>query len=230
MRKAARRALWLAKGAALFWGAALTLALVFGGATVALAAVPGDPFRLGRVNFVNNAITTLVGTKSRGPMLVVDNNSAVVGSRALDLRVAPGRAPIVASPGAGKAPNLNADRLDGLEPSQIKGAKAYAHVSPNPSGPPIIEGDRRFGFTSVIRDSTGRYCLTAPGVNSDTRLPVVSVDWNTTSAPQGSAAAMVDHFGCLDGGFRVITKRTTLSGGVLTDTYENDVGFVIAVQ
>ena len=97
MRKAAAKALWLAKGAALFWGLALTPAVVLGVATTALAAVPGDPFRLGKSNLINNAITTLVGTKSGGPM-VVDNNSSAAGSRALDLRVAPGRSPMVVSP------------------------------------------------------------------------------------------------------------------------------------
>ena len=33
-----RRMLWLAKGAAIFWGAVLTISLVLGAGTVALAA------------------------------------------------------------------------------------------------------------------------------------------------------------------------------------------------
>lgn len=229
LRKSAAKALWLAKGAALFWGSALTLALVIGAATTALAAVPGDPLKLGKVNFVNNAVTTLVGTKSGGPMLVVDNNSSVSGSKALDLRVAPGRSPMVVSAGAGKAKNLNADKLDGKEPSQIKGAKAYARVIPDtPFSDLGFDPARTSGFTSVARVDTGKYCLTAPGLSSDNRPAVVSVDWEYTISPEANAAAMFSS-GCDNGGFLVVTKRTILSGGVLTDTYENDVGFTIAV-
>ena len=66
--------------------AALILALALGVATMALAAVPGDPFRLGQVNRINDALTTLIGGRS-GPMLVVDNDSTAANARALGLRV-----------------------------------------------------------------------------------------------------------------------------------------------
>src|SRR5215212_7602737 len=59
-RSIAARALWLTKGAALFGGAVVTLALVLGVGTMALAAVPGDPFRLGQTNGIDN-FSTLVG-------------------------------------------------------------------------------------------------------------------------------------------------------------------------
>ena len=45
-------------------GLAMTLALMLGGATTALAAVPGDPFKLGRVNTIN-ALTSLVGQRQQ---------------------------------------------------------------------------------------------------------------------------------------------------------------------
>jgi hypothetical protein len=63
LRSVAARALWLAKGAALFGGAVVTLALVLGVGTMALAAVPGDPFKLGRTNTIDN-MSTLVGSAS----------------------------------------------------------------------------------------------------------------------------------------------------------------------
>jgi hypothetical protein len=230
MKKAAEKALWLAKGAALFWGSALTLALMFGVAATAVAAVPGDPFRLGKANSINNAITTLVGTKSGGPMLAVDNNSAVAGSRALDLRVAPGRAPMVVSAGAGKAKNLNADKLDNLEPSQIKGARAYAWVIPDPEGSPSLDPARTSGFTSVEEVAAGRYCLSAPGLSPDNRLAVASVEGSSTFAPKTTASALVGAEGCGDGRFEVSTRRTIIANGLLTDTADDTVGFVVAVM
>ncbi len=117
LKKAAHKALWLAKGAALFGGLAVTLALVFGVATAALAAVPGDPFRLGQSNTISNALTTLVGSNDGAAMLKVDNDSSAGGSRALDLRVEPGKQPINVNADAGKATNLDADELDGKDSS-----------------------------------------------------------------------------------------------------------------
>ena len=114
-----RTMVWLAKGAAIFWGAVLTIALVLGAGTVALAAVPGDPFKLGQTNTINNALTKLAGSRDGGAMLTVDNNSSASGSRALDLRVEDGRPPLNVNAVAGKATNLNADELDGKGSEEI---------------------------------------------------------------------------------------------------------------
>lgn len=50
-------------------GLGVSLDLVLGAATVALAAVPGDSFKPGKVNIINNATTTLRGIAPvvRGP-------------------------------------------------------------------------------------------------------------------------------------------------------------------
>jgi hypothetical protein len=56
VRSALGKAMWLAKGAALFWGAALTLALVFGVATMALGA-DGQSFVLGKLNNAATKVT-----------------------------------------------------------------------------------------------------------------------------------------------------------------------------
>ncbi len=107
LRSVAARALWLTKGAALFGGAVVTLALVLGVGTVALAAVPGDPFKLGRTNTIDN-MSTLVGSAS-GTLLRINNNG---GGPALDLRVEEGEAPMNVSSDA-LVDDFNADQLDG---------------------------------------------------------------------------------------------------------------------
>ena len=56
-------------------GLAVVLALVFGASTAALAAVPGDPFKLGRVNTIDR-VSKLVGGVS-GALFKVDNNGGV---------------------------------------------------------------------------------------------------------------------------------------------------------
>lgn len=88
-------------------GLAVTLALLLGIATAALAAVPGDPFKVGRTNTINR-LSVLVGS-TVDAMLRVDNNGA---GTALDLRVEPGQAPMKVNSDA-QVRNLNADELDG---------------------------------------------------------------------------------------------------------------------
>ncbi len=123
IRSVAGKVAWVGRTAAMVFGLALVLALVLGVATVALAAVPGDPFELGQTNTINNALTTLTGSNAGGSMLVVDNDSAASGARALDLRVEPGKQPLNVNAEAGKAGNLNADKLDG------KGADGLVRVA-----------------------------------------------------------------------------------------------------
>ena len=54
-------------------GLAVMLAATLGVATTALAAVPGDPLKLGQLNSIN-ALTRLAGSNA-GAIFVVDNNS-----------------------------------------------------------------------------------------------------------------------------------------------------------
>lgn len=88
-------------------GLAVTLAMILGAATAALAAVPGDPFRLGKINRIDE-ISILVGSDS-GALLRVNNEG---GGPALDLRVRPGEAPMNVN-SATRVNGLNADQLDG---------------------------------------------------------------------------------------------------------------------
>lgn len=90
-------------------GLAVVLTVMLGVATTALAAVPGAPFKLGKVNAINE-ITKLVG-KANSPRLVIDNNGSGV---ALSLQVQPGRPPMQVN-STEKVAQLNADSLDGLD-------------------------------------------------------------------------------------------------------------------
>lgn len=108
-----------------------------------LAAVPGDPLRLGVTNTIN-ALTTVTGnvanrvlavtntntgtsavaisaeTRSNTAPAIRATNSGSTGGPALALSVRAGKAPIVVNSAAGKATNLNADKLDGLDVTQLQ--------------------------------------------------------------------------------------------------------------
>src|SRR5919107_4650601 len=103
------KVMWVGRATVFTVGLAVTLALMLGIATVALAAVPGDPFKLGRINTINT-ISTLVGSAS-SPMLRIDNNGS---GAALDLQVEPGKAPMRVNSGT-KVANLNSDTVDGYD-------------------------------------------------------------------------------------------------------------------
>ena len=102
------KAVRLARGTALFVGAAVMLAVVLGVGTTALAA-NGKPFLLGKPN-VATAVSTLVN-RGVGP--------------ALSLNVKAGQPPLAVNSRA-KVVNLNADRVDGLDSTafQRSGTKA----------------------------------------------------------------------------------------------------------
>jgi hypothetical protein len=122
-RRVLARILWMARGTATMVGLAVMLALVLGVGTTALAAVPGDPFRLGRINAVD-AASGLVGSVN-GAMLTIENNSP--GSKgapasALSLKVTPGNLPLSVNPEAGTATGLSADELDGKDSTSFASA------------------------------------------------------------------------------------------------------------
>ena len=143
MQSAVHRVLRIGRATMLAIGVGVSLALILGVATVALAAVPGDPFRLGRVNVINNAATTLQGSGpssggllssllevkrdglNRGPALRVQNTSTQSGATGVRIEVPQGKAPISVNPKAGKAFLLNADELDGEDRSDFMPSDTY---------------------------------------------------------------------------------------------------------
>ena len=104
------RVMWLGRATVFAVGLAVTLALMLGVGTTALAAVPGDPFKLGQTNTIAR-LSALVGSVDNA-RLKVDNNSADPNATALNLQVEPGKAPMKVNSDSHVA-NLNADQLDG---------------------------------------------------------------------------------------------------------------------
>ena len=129
--------------------AIITLAIGFTAIpTVALAAtdaVPGDPFKLGQTQTIDKASTILQGTNQLndgvlqvrkenggiGPTLKVVNANQGIGRRGIDITVPAGQSPISVNADAGKASNLNADKLDGKTEEDFLPSRLYG-VSTGP--------------------------------------------------------------------------------------------------
>ena len=114
--------------------------------TVALAAtdaLPGDPFKLGQENRIEQASTTLMGNGqlSSGVLQVVRQEQGVGAAlkvvnqgngiaRGIDINVQPGKPPIAVSNEAGKATNLNVDELDGRDEEDFLPSRIYSNGTP----------------------------------------------------------------------------------------------------
>jgi hypothetical protein len=124
-------------------------------------------------------------------------------------------------------------------------ARAYARVVPvNCTGTPgICTPDHAKGISSVTRDASGQYCVTAPGIDSNATPAAVTVDWASTVGPEGNASAMAQAIGGCGAsgkGFRVRTERqptisvdagggtnNAIASGPAEDA--DDVGFTIVI-
>jgi hypothetical protein len=116
-RFAAEKVMWVGRATVFSIGFAVTLALLLGVATTALAAVPGDPFKLGKSNTINK-ITQLVGADPNNALLRIDNNSAGTSATALELQVEPGKPPMRVNSGV-EVQGLNVDSLDSMNSSDF---------------------------------------------------------------------------------------------------------------
>jgi hypothetical protein len=94
---------------------------------------------------------------------------------------------------------------------EARGASAYAYVTPGSctGTPGECTVTQSKGISSVTREDTGLYCVTAPGIDPTTTPAAVTVDWSSTSSPEGNASAMTrEGTSCPGGlGFRVMTQR-----------------------
>lgn len=106
----------MARGTATMLGLAVMLAVVVSVGSTALAAVPGDPLKLGRINAVD-AVTRLIGTKNNA-LLRIENDSKGLDATALDLQVDPQKPPLKTN-SLTKVENLHADLLDGRSADQF---------------------------------------------------------------------------------------------------------------
>jgi len=150
IKSALDKVMWVGRATVFVVGLAVILAMVLGLASAAFSATGGN-FILGKSNSAN-APTTLVGqivdtTKSA---LVLKNPN---GGSALQLQVNSGIAPMKVPATAGKATNLNADKLDGQDSTAI-GRELWAVVGSNGT---LVRSN---GVTSSSRISTGNYLVT----------------------------------------------------------------------
>jgi hypothetical protein len=106
-------------------GLAMILAVVFGVASSAFGA-NNDNFILGVLTNTATDTTRLSGKVSGGPALQVTNLKTDAGSKGLQLNVADNKPPLAVNATAGKATNLNSDKLDGLEASAFLKANQKA--------------------------------------------------------------------------------------------------------
>ena len=111
-------------------------------------------------------------------------------------------------------------------------ARAYASVGSNCSGPlpPACPFNHAKGVSSVVRFTTGVYCITVPGISPSSVPSTAAVDWGATSDPEGNASAMssTDPLtpGCGSETFAVVTERHAAAGN---SDYSNTVGFTIVI-
>ena len=123
MRTAARATMLIGRATVFCVGLVVTLGLVLGLASAALAGTGvGAPFNLGRINAVDR-ISQLTGSPNNA-MLRVGNSSTGSAATALDLRVQPGRPPMVIDSST-LVGNLNADYVDGRSASSFVANSTY---------------------------------------------------------------------------------------------------------
>ena len=147
IRSAASKVVWVGGATVFLVGLAVILALIFGVLSRATAHTgSAGLFHLNHNNPVS-ALSTLTGTLA-GSVLKVDNNGA---GPALSLEVGSGKAPLTVNAAAGKATNLNADKLDGLDSTDI-GRQRWAVINSNGT---IARSKGATSFTRKL--GTGHY-------------------------------------------------------------------------
>lgn len=204
-----RKVAWVGRATTFCVGLAVVLAVVLGVGTTALAAVPGDPFKLGRFNQVDR-MSALVGDVS-GALFVVDNRGT---GPALDLRVAGGDSspsekavPPMRVDSQAKVANLNADELDGKGAEDFQAAGSKAADADTLDGLDSERFLRRPSYTPSVRsaaDSSRHKVVTAScppkhlAIGASTRITATNGPGTGSEVPVGLTAS---HGGT--GGWRV---------------------------
>jgi hypothetical protein len=125
IKSALGKVMWVGRATVFLVGLAMILALIFGVLSRATAHTGSvGLFHLNHNNPVT-ALSTLTGTLA-GAVLKVDNNGT---GPALNLEVGSGKAPLTVNSTAGKATNLNADKLDGKHDNQLLRVASFTGVS-----------------------------------------------------------------------------------------------------
>ena len=124
-------------------------------------------------------------------------------------------------------------------------ARAYAEVDPFSCAntfPGACTPTQSKGISSVIRETNGEYCVTAPGIDTQETPAAVTVDWSNTLDPEGNASAFTRELaGCGPGGHGFVVQTERHPEVVVLDTEgiertvagnpdpSNDVGFTIVI-
>lgn len=143
------RVMWVGRATVFLVGLAMILALVFGVASSALSATGGN-FILGKSNAARTV--SKLTANIANPALQLANNSTGAAATALNLTVAPGQPPLKVNEAAGKATNLDADKLDGQDSGELA-PRGYAQVRPTANSNDVVdfEPERSKGVIAVKR-------------------------------------------------------------------------------
>ena len=149
---------------------ATALFVALGGTTY---AATGGAFILGHANGANRQ--TRLSAPVNNPTFKVTNRGLGANAAGIGVTVRPGKAPLVVSAGAGKATNLNADLLDGLDATaffrgrevvtdQVAG---HAGINTNsiscpPGKLPVGGGGGAFGTVDTGANSGPRVVVSLP--------------------------------------------------------------------
>ena len=147
---------------------AISFAAIPAVALAATDAVPGDPLKLGQENRIVDQSTTLsgIGQKNEGVLKVRKEGGPNAGAgaalkvvnegngiaRGIDINVGSGKPPISVNADAGKASNLNADRLDGRDEEDFLPARIYGNGTTS-----LVQGHGG-GTTVLITALSGLEC------------------------------------------------------------------------
>jgi hypothetical protein len=108
-------------------------------------------------------------------------------------------------------------------------ARAYARVvaQTSVSCSPDCDTSNSKGISNVTRLGTGDYCVHAPGIDAREVAAVTSVEFSSTSAPEGNASAIATG-NCDTTGFQVVTQPIPTTGTPAAAAADN-VGFTIVI-
>jgi quercetin dioxygenase-like cupin family protein len=159
MKTAIEKVTWVGRVTVFAVSLAVVLALSVGLATTALAAVPGDPFKLGKINTINK-ITQLVGANPNNALLRIDNNSTGASATALELQGESGKPPMRVN-STTEVQHLNVDQVDSKSAGDFLGDDETATNASNLDGK-----DSTAFFSGKIYNTVGSTVVLAEGQSS----------------------------------------------------------------
>jgi len=165
------KVMWVGRAAVFLVGLAVILALVFGVASRAMGA-NGESLIIGNglADTVKNIATfptklTMQGIKG-GPALQVTQQSSNFNASGVGVTVPTGKAPLKVNADAGKATNLDADKLDGMDSAQFVQGSGKIHRY----GPVIVSANGPLQELIVV----GPFLIRAECGNAGTSTPTIT--------------------------------------------------------